>query len=380
MFESTVQFIQDKFQTKGLIPLHEPVFQGEEKSFLNKTIDSTFVSNVGEYVDQFEDTLAKYTGSPSSIAVMNGTSALHLSLLLAKVQSTDYVITQALTFVATCNAISYCGAEPIFVDVEQNTLSLSPVALQNFLEDKAFIDDMGICKFKENHRTIRACIPMHTFGHPADMDPIVSVCKKWNLFLIEDAAESLGSMYKNQHTGTLGSLGALSFNGNKIITSGGGGAVLCNHDFYLKGKHLSTTAKQADNINFYHDQIGYNFRMPNINASLGCAQLLRLDYFIDKKRKLADEYKKFFEGSSMQFFTEPENSRSNYWLNTIICEDQNHRNDFLEYSNSQKIMTRPAWTLMHKLPMYEDSITDSLENSIWLQERIVNIPSSATFV
>ncbi|MDA7576219.1 LegC family aminotransferase [Gammaproteobacteria bacterium] len=380
MFESTVQFIQDKFQTKGLIPLHEPVFQGEEKSFLNKTIDSTFVSNVGEYVDQFEDTLAKYTGSPSSIAVMNGTSALHLSLLLAKVQSTDYVITQALTFVATCNAISYCGAEPIFVDVEQNTLSLSPVALQNFLEDKAFIDDMGICKFKENHRTIRACIPMHTFGHPADMDPIVSVCKKWNLFLIEDAAESLGSMYKNQHTGTLGSLGALSFNGNKIITSGGGGAVLCNHDFYLKGKHLSTTAKQADNINFYHDQIGYNFRMPNINAALGCAQLLRLDYFIDKKRKLADEYKKFFEGSSMQFFTEPENSRSNYWLNTIICEDQNHRNDFLEYSNSQKIMTRPAWTLMHKLPMYEDSITDSLENSIWLQERIVNIPSSATFV
>jgi aminotransferase in exopolysaccharide biosynthesis len=311
---------------------------------------------------------------------MNGTSALHLSLLLAKVQSTDYVITQALTFVATCNAISYCGAEPIFVDVEQNTLSLSPVALQNFLEDKAFIDDMGICKFKENHRTIRACIPMHTFGHPADMDPIVSVCKKWNLFLIEDAAESLGSMYKNQHTGTLGSLGALSFNGNKIITSGGGGAVLCNHDFYLKGKHLSTTAKQADNINFYHDQIGYNFRMPNINAALGCAQLLRLDYFIDKKRKLADEYKKFFEGSSMQFFTEPENSRSNYWLNTIICEDQNHRNDFLEYSNSQKIMTRPAWTLMHKLPMYEDSITDSLENSIWLQERIVNIPSSATFV
>jgi aminotransferase in exopolysaccharide biosynthesis len=380
MFESTVQFIQDKFQTKGLIPLHEPVFQGEEKSFLNKTIDSTFVSNVGEYVDQFEDTLAKYTGSPSSIAVMNGTSALHLSLLLAKVQSTDYVITQALTFVATCNAISYCGAEPIFVDVEQNTLSLSPVALQNFLEDKAFIDDMGICKFKENHRTIRACIPMHTFGHPADMDPIVSVCKKWNLFLIEDAAESLGSMYKNQHTGTLGSLGALSFNGNKIITSGGGGAVLCNHDFYLKGKHLSTTAKQADNINFYHDQIGYNFRMPNINAALGCAQLLRLDYFIDKKRKLADEYKKFFEGSSMQFFTEPENSRSNYWLNTIICEDQNHRNDFLEYSNSQKIMTRPAWTLMHKLPMYEDCITDSLENSIWLQERIVNIPSSATFV
>lgn len=380
MFEDTVKFIQDKFQTKGLIPLHEPVFQGEEKSFLNKTIDSTFVSNVGEYVDQFEDTLAKYTGSPSSIAVMNGTSALHLSLLLAKVQSTDYVITQALTFVATCNAISYCGAEPIFVDVEQNTLSLSPVALQNFLEDKAFVDDMGICRFKENNRTIKACIPMHTFGHPADMDPIISVCKKWNLFLIEDAAESLGSMYKNKHTGTLGSLGALSFNGNKIITSGGGGAVLCNQDFYLKGKHLSTTAKQADNINFYHDQIGYNFRMPNINAALGCAQLLRLDYFINKKRKLADEYKKFFQGSSMQFFTEPENSRSNYWLNTIICEDQNHRNDFIEYTNSQKIMTRPAWTLMHKLPMYKDSITDSLENSIWLQERIVNLPSSATFV
>lgn len=380
MFESTVNFIRDKFQTKGLIPLHEPVFSGEEKSFLNKTIDSTYVSNVGEYVDQFEDTLAKYTGSPSSIAVMNGTSALHLSLLLAKVQPRDYVITQALTFVATCNAISYCGAEPIFVDVEKNTLGLSPVSLQNFLEDQAFIDDMGICKFKENNRTIRACIPMHTFGHPVDMDPIINICKKWNLFLIEDAAESLGSIYKEKHTGTLGSLGALSFNGNKIITSGGGGAVLCNHDFYLRGKHLSTTAKQSDNINFYHDQIGYNLRMPNINAALGCAQLLRLDYFITQKRKLADEYRKFFQGSSIQFFNEPENSRSNYWLNTILCEDENHRNDFLEYTNSQKIMTRPAWTLMHKLPMYKDSITDNLENTIWLQERIVNIPSSANFV
>ncbi len=376
MFNHLAQFIQDKYQRTSFIPLHEPSFIGKEKEFVSSTIDSTFVSSVGKFVDQFEEKIAKFTGTKKAIAIVNGTSALHLSMLIAGIKPGDYVITQALSFVATCNAITYCQAEPILIDVDKKTLGLSPDALEAWLEENAFIDEDQVCKIKDSKRTIRACIPMHTFGHPVEIDSLILICKKWKLLLIEDAAESLGSLYKNIHTGSFGLMGTLSFNGNKIITTGGGGAILCNEDLYLKGKHLSTTAKVPDNIHFFHDEVGFNYRLPNINAALGCAQLDSINTFISHKRALADEYAKLLYGSDLEFFKEPENCRSNYWLNTVICENQKHRDELLSFMGAKKIMTRPIWTPMNKLPMYNKAIRDDLKNTTWLQERIVNIPST----
>jgi len=376
MYESAVKFIQEVYKTNEFIPLHEPRFIGNEKSFLIETIDSTFVSSVGEFVDRFEYDLSSFTGSEKAIALVNGTSALHLSLVLSDVQPHDYVITQSLTFVATCNAISYCKAEPIFIDVDKNTLGMSPLSLETWLENSAFIDSRNVCRLKKNKRPIKACVPMHTFGHPVEIDAIKLVCEKWQLRLIEDAAESLGSYYKGKHTGTFGELGALSFNGNKIITTGGGGALLCNKKLYKTGKHLSTTAKKPDNIHFYHDKIGFNYRLPNLNAALGCAQLENIEKFILKKRELAKTYKKYFQNSELSFFNEPDNCRSNYWLNTLVCIDKNQRDNFLSYTNSKGVMTRPVWTPMHKLPMFSEALCDNLHNTSWLEERLVNIPSS----
>jgi aminotransferase in exopolysaccharide biosynthesis len=376
MYESALKFIQDIYKTKKFIPLHEPRFIGNEKSFLLKTIDSTFVSSVGEFVDRFESDLSSFTGSEKAIALVNGTSALHLSLVLSDVQPDDYVITQSLTFVATCNAISYCKAEPIFIDVDKNTLGMSPLSLETWLENSAFIDSRNVCRLKKNKRPIKACVPMHTFGHPVEIDKIKLICEKWQLKLIEDAAESLGSHYKGKHTGTFGQLGAISFNGNKIITTGGGGALLCNKKLYKTGKYLSTTAKKPDNINFFHDKIGFNYRLPNLNAALGCAQLEYIEKFLLQKRHLANAYKKYFKNSEFSFFSEPENCRSNYWLNTLICNDKNQRDSFLSYMNSNGVMSRPVWTPMHKLPMFSEAICDNLLNTSWLEERIVNIPSS----
>ena len=376
MYESAVKFIQEVYKTNEFIPLHEPRFIGNEKSFLIETIDSSFVSSVGEFVDRFEYDLSSFTGSEKAIALVNGTSALHLSLVLSDVQPHDYVITQSLTFVATCNAISYCKAEPIFIDVDKNTLGMSPLSLETWLENSAFIDSRNVCRLKKNKRPIKACVPMHTFGHPVEIDAIKLVCEKWQLRLIEDAAESLGSYYKGKHTGTFGELGALSFNGNKIITTGGGGALLCNKKLYKTGKHLSTTAKKPDNIHFYHDKIGFNYRLPNLNAALGCAQLENIEKFILKKRELAKTYKKYFQNSELSFFNEPDNCRSNYWLNTLVCIDKNQRDNFLSYTNSKGVMTRPVWTPMHKLPMFSEALCDNLHNTSWLEERLVNIPSS----
>jgi len=376
MYESALKFIQDIYKTKKFIPLHEPRFIGNEKSFLLKTIDSTFVSSVGEFVDRFESDLSSFTGSEKAIALVNGTSALHLSLVLSDVQPDDYVITQSLTFVATCNAISYCKAEPIFIDVDKNTLGMSPLSLETWLENSAFIDSRNVCRLKKNKRPIKACVPMHTFGHPVEIDKIKLICEKWQLKLIEDAAESLGSHYKGKHTGTFGQLGAISFNGNKIITTGGGGALLCNKKLYKTGKYLSTTAKKPDNINFFHDKIGFNYRLPNLNAALGCAQLEYIEKFLLQKRHLANAYKKYFKNSEFSFFSEPENCRSNYWLNTLICNDKNQRDSFLSYMNSNGVMSRPVWTPMHKLPMFSEALCDNLLNTSWLEERIVNIPSS----
>ena len=376
MFDYLAKFIQDKYRTNSFIPLHEPRFIGKEKEFVSQTIDSTFVSSVGQYVNQFEEDIAKYTGSKRAIAIVNGTSALHLSMLMAGVKPGDYVITQALTFVATCNAIHYCQAEPILIDVDKKTLGLSPIALEAWLEENAFVDTDQVCKLKNSKRAIKACIPMHTFGHPVEIDTLAKICNVWKLSMIEDAAESLGSLFKDTHTGTFGLMGTLSFNGNKIITTGGGGAILCNEELYLKGKHLSTTAKKPNDIHFVHDEVGFNYRLPNINAALGCAQLESINLFVTQKRQLAEEYAQLLKNSNLEFFKEPKNCRSNYWLNTIICHDESQRNELLNYMNSREIMTRPVWTPMNKLPMFKNSISDSLQNTLWLEERIVNIPSS----
>jgi aminotransferase in exopolysaccharide biosynthesis len=376
MFDYLAKFIQDKYRTNSFIPLHEPRFIGKEKEFVSQTIDSSFVSSVGQYVNQFEEDIAKYTGSKRAIAIVNGTSALHLSMLMAGVKPGDYVITQALTFVATCNAIHYCQAEPILIDVDKKTLGLSPIALEAWLEENAFVDTDQVCKLKNSKRAIKACIPMHTFGHPVEIDTLATICNVWRLIMIEDAAESLGSLFKDTHTGTFGLMGTLSFNGNKIITTGGGGAILCNEELYLKGKHLSTTAKKPNDIHFVHDEVGFNYRLPNINAALGCAQLESINLFVTQKRQLAEEYAQLLKNSNLEFFKEPKNCRSNYWLNTIICHDGSQRNELLNYMNSREIMTRPVWTPMNKLPMFKHSISDSLQNTLWLEERIVNIPSS----
>ena len=376
MFDYLAKFIQDKYRTNSFIPLHEPRFIGKEKEFVSQTIDSTFVSSVGQYVNQFEEDLATYTSSKRAIAIVNGTSALHLSMLMAGVKPGDYVITQALTFVATCNAINYCQAEPILIDVDKKTLGLSPTALEAWLEENAFVDTDHVCKLKNSKRVIKACIPMHTFGHPVEIDTLAKICNVWKLAMIEDAAESLGSLFKDTHTGTFGLMGTLSFNGNKIITTGGGGAILCNEELYLKGKHLSTTAKKPNDIHFVHDEIGFNYRLPNINAALGCAQLESINLFVKQKRQLAEEYAQLLKNSNLEFFKEPKNCRSNYWLNAVICENKSQRDELLLFTNAMNIMTRPVWTPMQKLPMFQHAISDSLKNTSWLEARLVNIPSS----
>ena len=371
------QFVRDIYDTDQFIPLHEPRFIGNEKKYVLNTIESTFVSSVGAFVTDFEEKIQTFTSSKRAVATVNGTAALHVALLMAGVQREDIVITQALTFVATCNALSYIGAEPLFVDVSLKTLGLCPKALDEYLEEHAFIDDLGVCRHKNCNKRISAVVPMHTFGHPVELDELLAVSKKWHLILVEDAAESLGSYYKNQHTGTLGLVSALSFNGNKVITTGGGGMVLCQEEeLGAKTKHITTTAKIPHPYEFYHDENGFNYRMPNLNAALGCAQMENLTDFLEKKRQLARQYQEFFKDADTSFVIEPENCRSNYWLNAIICADKTHRDNVLEGTNKAQVMTRPIWTLMTKLPMYKNALQDHLSNSKWLEERVVNIPSS----
>ncbi|MBE0508882.1 MAG: LegC family aminotransferase [Marinospirillum sp.] len=371
-----IDFIRDYYRTSDVIPLHAPVFSGHEKDYVVNTLESTFVSSVGAYVDRFEQDVASYTGSPKAVATVNGTAALHVALKLAGVASGDLVITQPLTFVATCNAIAYCGAEPVFVDVDRDTLGLSPQALEQWLSENAFVDAEGLCRTRLDNKVIRACVPMHTFGHPAELDSLIRVTREWSLALVEDAAESLGSFYKGQHTGTFGEIGALSFNGNKIITTGGGGMILADEPTAAKAKHLTTTSKKPHTYEYIHDELGYNFRMPNMNAALGCAQLEQLEKFITIKRELASNYQGFFQGSSMQFITEPTDCRSNYWLNGVICEDKKQRDALLDSTNNEGVMTRPIWALMNHLPMYKNCRQGDLPNAQWLEERVVNLPSS----
>lgn len=376
MFDALTQFIREQYRSDDFIPLHAPVFAGHERDYVADTIESTFVSSVGAFVDRFERDMAAYTGSPRAVATVNGTAALHIALKLAGVQPGEVVITQPLTFVATCNAIAYCNAEPLFIDVDRRTLGLSPAALDAWLSEHAQIGDDDLCRTRSDGKVIRACVPMHTFGHPADLDGLVSVCARWQIALVEDAAESLGSFYKGCHTGTFGTVGTLSFNGNKIITTGGGGMILANEALGTHAKHLTTTAKKPHPYEYVHDEVGYNYRMPNLNAALGCAQLEQLEGFIANKRELAARYAEHLQGSDLQFVTEPADCRSNYWLNAVICEGREQRDALLKATNDRGVMTRPIWALMNHLPIYAHCRKGELNNAEWLEARVVNLPSS----
>ena len=380
MFDDFEIFIKDLYTNQSFIPLHEPRFIGNEKKYLNSCIDSTFVSSVGVFVNDFEKRIAEYTGSKYAVATSSGTSALHVSLLLANVSQGHEVITQPVTFVATCNAIQYCGATPLFVDVDKETMGLSPSSLLEFLENNTVMQNENCINIKTN-KIIKACIPVHTFGNPCRIDIIKDVCDKFNISLIEDAAESLGSFFKNKHTGTFGKMGVISFNGNKIITAGGGGCIITDDlQLALKAKHITTTAKIPHKWNYSHDMVGFNYRMPNLNAALVVAQLENLNLFLQSKRKLANLYRIFFEDYDCSFFIEPKYAMSNNWLNTIILKDKVERDQFLEKTNSQGIMTRPIWTLMNGLDIHKGCQSSSLVNSEWLSERVVNIPSSAIMI
>jgi aminotransferase in exopolysaccharide biosynthesis len=372
----TISFIQDQFNSRDFIPLHAPSFGGNEKNYVVQTIDSTFVSSVGAFVDKFEDMMVSLTSTKKAVAVVNGTAGIQVALRLVGVKNGDEVITQALTFVATANAIAYNGASPIFLDVDLDTMGLSPRAVENFLIQHAELRD-NCCYNKSTGKKISACLPMHTFGFPVHLDELKKVCDAWKIPIVEDAAESLGSEYKGQPTGSLGEIGVFSFNGNKIVTSGGGGVlVTSNESLGIKGKYLTTTAKMPHAYEFYHDELGYNFRMPNLNAALACAQLEQLDSFLTNKRELAIVYQSFFADSGIKFRTENPNTKANYWLMCVELENQHERDLFLKETNANKVMTRPIWQLMYRLPMYANCQRDEQLNAQFLEERIVNIPSS----
>jgi len=376
MTKTIVGFVRDIYQTNEFIPLHAPSFDGNELEYVSETINSTFVSSVGKFVDEFEQKIESFTGSSKAVATVNGTAALHAALYMAGVKQGDLVITQALTFVATCNALYHMGAEPVFVDVSKKSLGLCPKALDEYLQAHAVIDERG-CIHKQSQKRIRAVVPMHTFGHPVELDEMALVCQKWKLKLVEDAAESLGSFYKGKHTGTVGEFAALSFNGNKIITTGGGGMVLCRDlEDGKHTKHITTTAKVPHPYEFYHDEPGFNYRMPNLNAALGCAQMEALPRYLEQKRQLAAQYRAFFANSEFIFVQEPEYAQSNYWLNAVICPDKASRDLLIKTTNDKGVMTRPLWQLMNRLPMFKNAMRGDLSVSEWLEGHLVNLPSS----
>jgi perosamine synthetase len=417
-YQPIIDFIRSLYPGRETIPLHEPYFGGNEKKYLLDCIDSTYVSSVGKYVDRFEEMIREFTGAKYAIATVNGTAALHVALQLAGVRRGDLVITQPLTFIATCNAISYCGAEPVFIDIDQKTLGLSADALDAWLEENVDVVHRGleglesldglessqptqhsqpsqpsqqrstqtsqpsqpqpVCIHKASRKRISACVPMHTFGHPCEIDRVVEICNRYHIPVVEDSAESLGSYYKGRHTGTFGKLGILSFNGNKTITTGGGGMILTDdEDLGKLAKHITTTAKKPHPWAFEHDMTGYNYRLPNINAALGCAQMEMLPAILENKRETAKKYEDFFsENTCPMFVSQPHDSKSNYWLNTIMLKNKRERDAFIVLAHSEKVLIRPAWRLMHILPMYERCLHSVMETSSIIASRLVNLPSS----
>lgn len=376
-FDRILEFIRSYYcKPEGFIPLHEPSFSGNEKKYVLDAIDSTYVSSVGKYVTEFEAIICKYTGASYAVATVNGTAALHMALIISGVKSGDLVITQPLSFIATCNAISYLHAHPLFVDVDKDSLGLSPNKLRSFLFQHCTVEH-GQCIHTASGKRIAACVPMHTFGHPVRLEELVETCDEFKIPLIEDAAESIGSKYKGKHTGTFGLVGAFSFNGNKTITCGGGGVLVTNNERLAKlAKHLTTQAKVPHAWDFVHDNIGYNYRLPNLNAAMACAQMELLDKFILSKRVLASQYKQLFHTLNLKFVNEPLDAYSNYWLNAVLFNNREERNEFLKYSNDKKIMTRPAWNLMVDLEMFKDCIHGDLSNAREITDRLVNLPSS----
>ena len=375
-YSKTIDFIKSLYGNQEFTPLSVPAFVGNEKKYLEECIDTTFVSSVGKFVDRFENDMAKYAGCSRAVVCVSGTNALHMSMMLVGVERDDEVLTQALTFIATCNAISYIGAHPVFIDVDKSTMGLSPNAMKEWLVKNSEIRN-GQCYNKNTGRRVKACVPMHTFGHPVRIEEIANLCEEYHIELVEDAAESIGSLYKGKHTGTFGKVGAISFNGNKTITTGGGGMMLFNdEELAAHAKHLTTQAKVPHRWEFRHDHIGYNYRMPNINAALGCAQLENLDKFIESKRQLALEYAEYFKNvEDIQFFTEPEDTFSNYWLQTVILKDKDAQQKFLQQTNDNGVMTRPIWELMNRLEMFKSCQHGDLKTAEMFADRVVNIPS-----
>lgn len=377
-YRGLIDLVRQIYGETGTIALHEPRFTGNEKRYLADCIDTGFVSSIGPYVDRFEAAMRGLTGAGAAVATVNGTAALHTALIMAGVVDGDEVITQPLSFVATCNAIAYQRANPVFVDVDQDTLSLSPQALTNFLERNARRESSG-CHNIHTGRPIRAAVVMHTFGLPGRVQELLEISRKWGLALIEDAAESIGSRIGTRHTGAIGDIGAFSFNGNKTITSGGGGCLVTNDpDLGRRAKHLTTTAKRPHAWEFDHDEVGYNYRMPNINAALACAQMEQLPEFLENKRRTASRYAAFCAAAGIAFLQERQGTVSNYWLNGIRTDSRQERDAVLAYSHAQGVMARPAWMLMPDLPAFANCVCGPLENARWLVDRVVTLPSSAT--
>lgn len=360
----------------GQVALHRPVFKGSERQYLVDCIDSNFVSSVGAKVTEFEAQVARFTGAKYAVATVNGTAALHVALQLAGVRRGDEVLSQALTFIATCNALSYAGAEPVFIDVDRDTLGMGPDALRRWLAANVELRH-GQAYNRATGRRVAACVPMHTFGFPLRIAEIAAICSDYMIPVVEDAAESLGSYVGGRHTGTFGALATLSFNGNKVITTGGGGMIVTDNELLARrAKHLTTTAKVQHPYEFVHDEVGYNYRLPNLNAALGCAQMERLDEMLAIKADVARGYAEFLEGTGIRFLQPVAGATANWWLNAVVLEDEEQRDALLAYTNANGVMTRPIWRLMSRLDMYRHCQNDGLENSYWLEARVVNLPSS----
>lgn len=374
--EEIISFIKTLYPDMNPVLLHCPQFLGKEKEYLAECIDTKFVSYVSHFVTDMEDHIKRITGAKYAVAMVNGTEALHMAIISAGINPGEEIITQSLTFAATSAAIVHCGALPVYIDVDKDTLGMSAVALKNYLETNTEQKN-GKCYNKKSGNVISACIPMHTFGHPCRIDEIAALCQEHNIILIEDSAESIGSLYKGKSTGTFGKVGILSFNGNKCVTTGAGGMLISDDEaLAARAKYISTTAKRPSKWEFFHTEAGYNLRMPGTCAAIGAAQLEYFDETIKNKRETAALYQKYFAEIGIECIREPENARSNYWLNAIILQDRAEREEFLEYANSNGVQCRPIWTLMHKMPPYEKYERTELPNSQWLEDRVVNIPSS----